>query len=109
MSLLIELDLFLSFHYFLLVSFKLGELVKRIEQDLEESKAAAKGKELEYKDRVNGVLLLEKSIKEHDNNREGRLKNLEQKIKGTKSKLQSCLKDLKVHNFSRNYNSLPSH
>ncbi|KGN57262.1 structural maintenance of chromosomes protein 2-1 [Cucumis sativus] len=83
------------------VHHKLGELVKRIEQDLEESKAAAKGKELEYKDRVNAVLLLEKSIKEHDNNREGRLKNLEQKIKGTKSKLQSCLKDLKGHENER--------
>lgn len=83
------------------VHHKLGELVKRIEQDLEESKAAAKGKELEYRDRVNAVSLLEKSIKEHDNNREGRLKNLEQKIKATKSKLQSCLRDLKGHENER--------
>ncbi|KAG7014830.1 Structural maintenance of chromosomes protein 2-1 [Cucurbita argyrosperma subsp. argyrosperma] len=80
---------------------KLGELVKRIEQELEEAKATAKGKELEYKDCVNAVSLLEKSIKEHDNNREGRLKNLEQMIKATKSKLQSCLKDLKGHENER--------
>ncbi|XP_038876915.1 structural maintenance of chromosomes protein 2-1-like [Benincasa hispida] len=83
------------------VHHKLGESVKRIEQELEESKAAAKGKELEYKDRVNAVSLLEKSIKEHDNNRHGRLKKLEQKIKATKSKLQSCLKDLKGHENER--------
>lgn len=91
-----------------MVSFKLGELVKRIEQELEEAKAAAKGKELEYKDCVNAVSLLEKSIKEHDNSREGRLKDLEQKIKATKSKLQSCLKDLKVCGFSRNYHYIVS-
>lgn len=82
--------------------------MKRIEQELEEAKAAAKGKELEYKDCVNAVSLLEKSIKEHDNSREGRLKDLEQKIKATKSKLQSCLKDLKVCGFSRNYQYIVS-
>lgn len=76
---------------------KLGELVKKIEQELKEAKAAVKEKELQYKDCVNAVSFLDKSIKEHDNSREGRLKNLEQKIKTTKSKLQLFLKDLKGH------------
>lgn len=40
--------------------------------------------------------MLEKSIKDHDNNREGRLKELEKKIKAVKAQRQSSLKDLKV-------------
>lgn len=40
--------------------------------------------------------MLEKSIREHDNNREGRLKDLEKKIKAVKAKMQSASKDLKV-------------
>lgn len=84
------------------MSFKLGEWVKKIEQELEELNVAAKGKELEYKNCVNDVSLLEKSIKEHDNDGDGTLENLEQKIKATKSKLRSYLKHLKVHGFKRN-------
>lgn len=42
------------------------------------------------------VSVLEKSIKEHDNNREGRLKDLEKKIKAIKVQIQSASKDLKV-------------
>ena len=40
--------------------------------------------------------MLEKTIREHDNNREGRLKDLEKKIKAVKVKMQSGSKDLKV-------------
>ncbi|PON53153.1 Structural maintenance of chromosomes Smc [Trema orientale] len=76
---------------------KLGELVKRMEQELEETKSGAKEKQLLYEDCRNRVSELEKSIKEHDNNREGRLKDLEKKIKATKSQMQSATKDLKGH------------
>lgn len=67
-----------------------------MEQELEETKSAAKEKQLLYEDCVNKVSALEKSIKEHDNNRDGRLKDLEKKIKATKSQMQSATKDLKV-------------
>ena len=67
-----------------------------MEQELEETKSAAKEKELLYKECVNKVSVLEKSIKEHDNNRVGRLKDLEKKIKAAKAQMQSATKDLKV-------------
>ncbi|XP_061373397.1 structural maintenance of chromosomes protein 2-1-like [Gastrolobium bilobum] len=76
---------------------KLAELVKKIEQELEEAKSAVKEKQLFYEDCVKTVSSLEKSIKEHDNNRESRLKDLEKKIKSIKSQMQSSLKDLKGH------------
>ncbi|EXC13941.1 Structural maintenance of chromosomes protein 2-1 [Morus notabilis] len=76
---------------------KLGELVKKMEKELEETKSAAKEKELLYKNCVNKVSVLEKSIKEHDNNRAGMLKDLEKKIKATKAQMQSSMKDLKGH------------
>ncbi|GAU36209.1 hypothetical protein TSUD_363640 [Trifolium subterraneum] len=76
---------------------KLGELVKKIEQDLEEAKSAVKEKQLLYENCVKTVSSLEKSIKEHDNNRESRLKGLEKKIKSIKSQMQSSSKDLKGH------------
>lgn len=82
--------------FFLLGAIQLGELVKRIEQELEETKSTAKEKQLLYENCVNTVSLLEKSIKEHDNNREGRLKDLEKKIKTIKSQMQSSSKALKV-------------
>ncbi|XP_004307824.1 PREDICTED: structural maintenance of chromosomes protein 2-2-like isoform 2 [Fragaria vesca subsp. vesca] len=75
---------------------KIGELVKRIEQELQEANTAAKEKKLLHEDCVNKVSFLEKSIKEHDNSREGRLKDLEKKIKETKALLQSASKDLKL-------------
>ena len=40
--------------------------------------------------------MLEKSISEHANNRDGRLKDLEKKIKANKAQVQSASKDLKV-------------
>lgn len=70
--------------------------MKRIEQELEEAKSAAQEKQLLYEKCVNAVSLLEKSIKEHDNNREGRLKDLEKKIKAIKTQMQSSSKALKV-------------
>ncbi|XP_062092188.1 structural maintenance of chromosomes protein 2-1-like [Humulus lupulus] len=76
---------------------KLGELVKKMEQELEEAKSSAKEKQLLYENCVTKVSVLQKSIKEHDNNREGRLKDLEKRIKMTKSQMQSATKDLKGH------------
>lgn len=70
--------------------------MKKIEQELNEAKSTVKDKQLLYEDCVKTVSSLEKSIKEHDNNRESRLKGLEKKIKTIKSQMQSSLKDLKV-------------
>lgn len=87
-----------SFSLFIstLLLLQLGELVKRIEQELAEAKSAVKEKEIIYENCVKTVSSLEKSIKEHDNNRESRLKDLEKKIKSFKTQVQSSLKDLKV-------------
>ncbi|CAN1267092.1 Structural maintenance of chromosomes protein 2-2 [Linum perenne] len=80
---------------------KLGELVKKIEQDLDEAKAAAEEKQSLYDKCLSTVSELEKSIKEHDNSREKRLKDLEKKVKTTKAKMQSASKDLKGHEHER--------
>ncbi|KDO65525.1 hypothetical protein CISIN_1g001073mg [Citrus sinensis] len=80
---------------------KLSEIVKKIEQELEEAKSSAKEKQLLYENSVSAVSVLEKSIKEHDNNREGRLKDLEKKIKAIKVQIQSASKDLKGHENER--------
>ncbi|PSR93333.1 Structural maintenance of chromosomes protein like [Actinidia chinensis var. chinensis] len=76
---------------------KLGEHVKRIEQELLEAKSAAKEKQLLYEKCIAEVSMLEKSISEHANNRDGRLKDLEKKIKANKAQVQSASKDLKGH------------
>ncbi|KAL2326443.1 hypothetical protein Fmac_025501 [Flemingia macrophylla] len=80
---------------------KLGELVKKIEQELNEAKSTVNHKQLLYEDCIKTVSSLEKSIKEHDNNRESRLKGLEKKIKSIKSQMQSSLKDLKGHDSEK--------
>ncbi|KAK2651266.1 hypothetical protein Ddye_018755 [Dipteronia dyeriana] len=80
---------------------KLSEVIKKIEQELEEAKSAAKEKQLLYKKCVSTLSMLEKTIREHDNNREGRLKDLEKKIKAVKVKMQSGSKDLKGHENER--------
>ncbi|XP_019192681.1 PREDICTED: structural maintenance of chromosomes protein 2-1-like [Ipomoea nil] len=80
---------------------KLGELVKRIEQELEESKLAVQEKELQYASWVAKVSSLEKSIHDHAGSRESRLKDLEKKIKTVKGQTQSLLKDLKGHENER--------
>ncbi|KAK1563054.1 hypothetical protein Q3G72_021541 [Acer saccharum] len=80
---------------------KLSEVIKKIEQELEEAKSAAKEKKLLYEKCVSTVSMLEKTIREHDNNREGRLKDLEKKIKAVKVKMQLGSKDLKGHENER--------
>jgi structural maintenance of chromosome 2 len=77
--------------------------VKKIEQELEEANSAVKEKQLLYENCVKTVSSLEKSIKDHDNNRESRLKGLEKKIKSIKSQMQSSSKDLKVSLTSKIY------
>ncbi|KAL6977613.1 Structural maintenance of chromosomes protein 2-2 [Sarracenia purpurea var. burkii] len=76
---------------------KLGEIVKRIEQELVEAKSAASEKQLLYEKCVTTVSSLEKTIHEHANNRDRRLKDLEKKIKATKTQVQSASKELKGH------------
>ena len=66
--------------------------MKKIELELEEAKSAAKERQLVYENYVNTISLLEKSIKEHGDNREGRLKDLEKKIKAVKGQMQSASK-----------------
>ncbi|KAK4837410.1 hypothetical protein QYF36_005206 [Acer negundo] len=80
---------------------KLSEVIKKIEQELEEAKSAAKEKQLLFEECISTVSMLEKTIREHDNNREGRLKDFEKKIKAVKVKMQSGSKDLKGHENER--------
>ncbi|KAK5817604.1 hypothetical protein PVK06_022531 [Gossypium arboreum] len=56
-----------------------------------------RAKKNEHLKHVSAILQLEKSIRDHENNREGRLKTLERKIKDTKSQLLLASKDLKEH------------
>ncbi|KAH7855805.1 hypothetical protein Vadar_029159 [Vaccinium darrowii] len=76
---------------------KLSEHVKRIEQELSEAKSAANEKQLLHEKCKATVSMLEKSIHEHANNRDGILKDLEKKIKDYKAKVQSESKHLKGH------------
>nr|AAG27593.2 SMC2-like condensin [Arabidopsis thaliana]AAK58634.1 SMC2-like condensin [Arabidopsis thaliana] len=76
---------------------KLGEAVKKLEEELEEAKSQIKEKELAYKNCFDAVSKLENSIKDHDKNREGRLKDLEKNIKTIKAQMQAASKDLKSH------------
>ncbi|XP_022736183.1 structural maintenance of chromosomes protein 2-1-like isoform X4 [Durio zibethinus] len=87
---------------------KLAEMVKSIEQELEQAKSAVKEKQILCEKHVSTVLELEKSIRDHDNNREGRLKDLERKIKATKAQMQSTSKDLKVDSLKKNRDQLQS-
>ncbi|WZZ44429.1 hypothetical protein YC2023_040688 [Brassica napus] len=76
---------------------KLGEAVQKLEVELEETRSQIKEKELAYNNCVDAVSTLEKSIKDHDKNREGRLKGLEKNIKTIKAQMQAASKDLKSH------------
>ncbi|KAL6579103.1 hypothetical protein OROMI_009319 [Orobanche minor] len=76
---------------------KIGELVKKLELELHDAKFAAKEKEILYDECISTISKVEQSIKEHDNNREGRLKDLEKRIKVIKAQMQSASKDLKGH------------
>lgn len=80
---------------------KLGELVKKIEQELGEAKSGVEEKKLVYESCLAKVSCLEKSIHDHAGNRESRLKDLENKIKTIKRQMQSALKDLKGHDNER--------
>ncbi|KAM3340612.1 structural maintenance of chromosomes protein 2-1 isoform X1 [Capsicum galapagoense] len=80
---------------------KLGELVKKLEQELGEAKSGIEEKKLVYESCLAKVSYLKKSIHEHAGNRESRLKDLEKKVKTIKSQMQSALKDLKGHDNER--------
>ncbi|XP_047058736.1 structural maintenance of chromosomes protein 2-1-like [Lolium rigidum] len=80
---------------------KLGELVKKLEQELEESNNELTDKQVQYKKCVSTVSELEKTIKTYGSEREGRLKALEMKIKSLKSEMQSMSKQLKAHQSER--------
>ncbi|XP_057494933.1 structural maintenance of chromosomes protein 2-1-like [Actinidia eriantha] len=74
---------------------KLGEHVKRIEQELLEAKSAAKEKQLLYEKCIADVSMIEKLISEHANNWDGRLNDLEKNIRAHEAQVQSASKDLK--------------
>ncbi|KAL9231457.1 hypothetical protein vseg_006684 [Gypsophila vaccaria] len=80
---------------------KLGELLKKIEQDLTDARSTLKEKEKDHRDCVKKVASLEKSIKEYDNSREARLKDLDKRIKGLKVQMKTISKDLKGHENQR--------
>lgn len=80
---------------------KLGELLKKIEQDLSDAKSTLKEKQVAYENCVKKVSTLEKSIKDYDKSRGARLKDLEKRIKALKSQMQSSSKDLKGHENQR--------
>ncbi|KAL5991399.1 hypothetical protein ACLOJK_012307 [Asimina triloba] len=80
---------------------KLGEVLKKIEKELNEAKLAANEKRIQYDECVAAVLSLEKSIKEHGQHRENQLKDLDKKIKTVKARMQSSVKDLKRHENER--------
>ncbi|KAM0926097.1 hypothetical protein ACQ4PT_003918 [Festuca glaucescens] len=80
---------------------KLGELVKKLEQELEESNNELTEKQVQYKKCVSTISELEKTIKTYGSEREGRLKALEIKIKSLKSEMQSMSKQLKAHQSER--------
>lgn len=70
--------------------------MKKLEEEFEEMRSQIKEKEGHYKSCADTVSTLEKSIKDHDKNREGRLKDLEKNIKTIKARIQASSKDLKV-------------
>uniref|UniRef100_A0A1D1YJB7 Structural maintenance of chromosomes protein n=1 Tax=Anthurium amnicola TaxID=1678845 RepID=A0A1D1YJB7_9ARAE len=80
---------------------KLGEMVRRLEQDLDELRLGVKEKETAYENCVSAVLILEKTIKEHGTQREKRLKDLDRTIKTLKGEMQSASKLLKGHENER--------
>ncbi|KZV38721.1 structural maintenance of chromosomes protein 2-1-like [Dorcoceras hygrometricum] len=80
---------------------KLSELVKKIDEELRETKRALEEKKLLYEDCISKVSYLEKSIHDHAGNREIKLKDLEKMITETRSHMQSASKDLKGHESER--------
>ncbi|KAI5671701.1 hypothetical protein M9H77_12065 [Catharanthus roseus] len=80
---------------------KLGELVKKMEQELGEARLAVKEKKQLHEICVTKVSSLEKSIHEHAGSRESRLKDLEKKIRAIKAQMQSSSNELKGHENER--------
>ncbi|RCV28634.1 hypothetical protein SETIT_5G419000v2 [Setaria italica] len=80
---------------------KLGELVKKIEQELQESKQELTEKQVQYEKCVSMVSELEQTIRTYGTEREGRLKALEKMIKSLKSEMQSMSKQLKAYESER--------
>jgi structural maintenance of chromosome 2 len=75
---------------------QLGNLVKKLEQDLEAAKQVRKEKQMLYDNCSSSIKKLEKSIKDHSSQREARLKDLDKSIKSIKTQMQSASKKLKV-------------
>ncbi|CAL4994717.1 unnamed protein product [Urochloa decumbens] len=80
---------------------KLSEVVKKIEQVLQESKQELAEKQVQYEKCVSTVSELEETIRTYGTEREGRLKALEKTIKSLKSEMQSMSKQLKAHESER--------
>ncbi|PWA67433.1 RecF/RecN/SMC [Artemisia annua] len=80
---------------------KLSEIVKRINQELEEAKSALIEKQAFYKECVTKVANLENSVQDHASNEDGSLKTREEKIKAVKKKMQSAKKNLKGYEKER--------
>ncbi|KAJ4777585.1 Structural maintenance of chromosomes protein [Rhynchospora pubera] len=76
---------------------KLGELVKKLEDELEAAKQEEKEKQGNYDNCASSIKKLEKLIKDHGSQRETRLKDLDKKIRSKKNEMQSASKALKEH------------
>lgn len=77
---------------------QIAEMVKKIEEELDEASRNAKVKKELHEACLSEVSSLETSIKEHARERGGKLAALDRKIKSIKGQMQSSSKDLQVHN-----------
>ncbi|CAA6656972.1 unnamed protein product [Spirodela intermedia] len=80
---------------------KLGEIVKKLEQDLEQLRLGEKKTQMLYDSCVSAVSMLEKSITDHGTHREKRLNDLNNTIKTLKADLHSASVLLKEHENER--------
>ncbi|CAN6468378.1 unnamed protein product [Victoria cruziana] len=76
---------------------KIAEMVKKIEEELDEASRNAKVKKELHEACLSEVSSLETSIKEHARERGGKLAALDRKIKSIKGQMQSSSKDLQRH------------
>ncbi|GJZ30574.1 structural maintenance of chromosomes protein 2-1 [Tanacetum coccineum] len=72
---------------------KLSEIVKRINQELEEAKSALTEKQGFYEECVTKVANLEISVQDHANNEDGSLKTRAEKIEAVKKKIAGYEKE----------------
>nr|GEX36857.1 structural maintenance of chromosomes protein 2-1 [Tanacetum cinerariifolium] len=79
----------------------LSEIVKRINQELEEAKYTLTEKQAFYEECVTKVANLEISVQDHANNEDGSLKTRAKKIEAVKKKMQSAKKNLKGYEKER--------